>query len=133
MIPASEVDEPLAHEPPVLVAAQWDNGHLRLTLDRAVSHAWIEALLNMGNYRSILGSEPQRCFFNGAEVTIPGKESAVQMVVDHFKSWLPIATRTLKHRLEAEMREQEALRRRQLVMEREAEERRLNVNRSLRI
>ena len=41
VIPAGSVDEPLAHEPPVLVDASYDGSLLTLLLDRPVNIEWI--------------------------------------------------------------------------------------------
>jgi hypothetical protein len=133
VIPAGAVDEPLAHQPPTLIGAEWDNGTLRLTLDRPVSSDWVSALQNMGSYSSIMGAEPHRFSSNGANVTAPAQEHSAQMVINHFKAWLPQATRVLRERLEGAVRQREAQRREQLKAQREAEERRLRVNRSLRV
>jgi hypothetical protein len=54
-------------------------------------------------------------------------------VIDYFKEWLPLASRTLKSFLEQAARREEADRREQLRREREAEEQRLRVLRSIRI
>jgi serine/threonine protein kinase len=133
VIPAGAVDEPLAHQSPTLIDAYWDSGTLRLTLDRPVNSDWVNALHNMGSYSSIMGAEPQRFSFNGANVTVPAQEHSAQMVIDHFKAWLPQATRVLRERLEGEVRRREAQSREQLKAQREAEERRLRVNRNLRV
>jgi serine/threonine protein kinase len=133
VVRAGEIDEPLAQVAPVLTAAYWDNGLLRLTLDRPVTTEWVNALHNMGNYTSIMGAEPQRFQFSGATTSISVPEHSAQMVIDHFKAWLPQATRVLKQRLYEKARQEEARQREQLRQEREAEERRLRVNRNLRV
>lgn len=133
VIRIGEIDDPLAIEPPVLVGAEWDNGQLRLTLNRPVSAEWVSALRNMGSQTSIMGSEPQRVEFRGATATVPAKESSAQMVVDYFKSWLPQASRVLKDQLEQNALREAAARREQLRLEREAEEQRLRVNRRLQV
>lgn len=133
VIPAGEVDEPLAHQPPRLVNATWNNGTLTLELDRPVNDGWIQALWNMGNYSSIMGAEPQRFHFNGKVTRVASNESAAQSIVDHFKNWLPAATTIYRQALEAEVRDREVQRRRALQQQKEAEERNLRVNRTLRI
>jgi serine/threonine protein kinase len=133
VVRAGEIDEPLAHVAPVLIDAYWDNGLLRLTLDRPVTVEWVKALHNMGNCTSVMGAEPQRFQFSGATTSISVQEHEAQMVIDHFKVWLPQATRVLKQQLENRAREDEPRQREQLRKEREAEERRLRVNRYLRV
>jgi len=133
VIPVGSVDEPLAHEPPKLIHANWDNGTLRLTLDRPVTIEWVRALQNMGSYQSILGVDPYRFTFDGVNVSVPASEHVAQDVINNFKNWLPTATQVLKQRLEYEKRQEEAHRREDLRVQRETEERRLRVNRNLRI
>jgi hypothetical protein len=98
-----------------------------------VTVEWVNALHNMGNYTSVMGAEPQRFQFSGATTSISVQEHEAQMVIDHFKVWLPQATRVLKQQLENRARQDEARQREQLRKEREAEERRLRVNRNLRV
>ncbi len=133
VIASQEIDDPLAYEPPRLVAANWDGRRLTLTLDREVSGDWVTALMQMGSYSSVLGKEPGSFSFHGNEASVEAQEHEVQPVIDHFKNWLPVATRTLKHLLEQKAQRQEAERREELRREREAEERRLRVLRNIKI
>jgi hypothetical protein len=133
VVRAGEIDEPLAQVAPVLLNADWENGLLRLTLNRAVTNEWVNALQNMGNFTSLVGAEPHNFQFRGATATVQTQENSAQMVIDYFKAWLPQATRVLKQRLEEKARQEEARQREQLRQEREAEERRLRVNRNLRV
>jgi serine/threonine protein kinase len=133
VVRAGEIDEPLAQVAPVLLNANWDNGLLLLTLDRAVTTEWINALQNMGSFTSVVGVEPHNFRFRGATATVQTRGNSAQMVIDYFKSWLPQATRVLKQRLEENVRKEEARRREQLRQKREAEEERLRVNRNLRV
>jgi len=133
VIRVDEIDEPLAHDPPRLVHADWNRGHLTLTLDRPVTGQWVEALRNMGGFSSVMNKPPSSFIFNGKEASIAAGEHEVQAIIDHFKIWLPQATRILKHRLEIDVQNQEAQRREQLRREREEEERRLRVIRNIRI
>jgi Protein kinase domain len=133
VIKAGEVDEPLAHEPPRLVGADWNNGVLTLTLDRPVNPNWVRALHNMGSYASVYNIPPQVFSFSGDRATVQASDGDAQRVIDHFKEWLPKATRTLKHTLEEkaqhEQREQaERLRRECLV-----EEQRLRLLQTIKI
>jgi len=133
VVHVGEVDEPLAQVAPVLIDAYWDNGLLRLTLDRPVTAEWVDALQNMGSFTSVVGVEPHNFQFRGATATVQTRDNSAQMVINYFKSWLPQATRVLKQRLEDNVRREEAHRREQLKQAREAEERRLQVNRNLRV
>jgi serine/threonine protein kinase len=133
VVRTGEIDEPLAQVAPVLLDANWDNGLLRLTLDRAVTTEWVNALQNMGSFTSVVGAEPHNFQFRGATATVQTQGNSAQTVIDHFKLWLPQATRVLKQRLVENVRKEEARRREQLRQEREAEERRLRANRNLRV
>jgi len=133
VIKVGEVDEPLAHEPPKLVDAQWSNERLTLTLDRPVNQAWVHALQNLGNYTSLVGKEPRMFSFNGDKATIGAGEREAQLVINYFKAWLPQSTQVLKRSLEEKARYDEAQRKEALRQKRLAEEQRLRVNRSLQV
>ncbi len=133
VIRADEIDDPLAHEPPSLASAEWDDQQLTLILDREVSQEWIEALRNMGSYSSLYGKPPEAFTFRGNQASIGATENEVQPVIDHFKVWLPKATQMLKLRLEQAAVRQKAEREEKLRREREAEERRIRVMRNIEI
>lgn len=87
----------------------------------------------MGNFSSLMGKGPGRFVFSGNQASIDAQEHEVQAVINHFKNWLPTATRTLKQLLEQAVQQQETKRREQLHREREAEEQRLRVLRNIKI
>lgn len=133
VITSQEIDDPLAYEPPRLVKADWDGQRLTLTLDREVSRDWVAALRQMGSYSSVMGLGPETFSFQGKYAYVNASEHQVQAAIDHFKNWLPTATRTLKQILEQTIQRQEAERKKKLQREREAEERRLRVLRNIKI
>lgn len=133
VVATTTIDEPLAINPPKLVAADWNARKLTLTLDRPVNPPWVDALYNMGNFSSIMGHGPETFRFDGTTAWATVDEHAVQNVIDHFKAWLPIATKVLRHRLEQAAAREEGQRRERLKQLREAEEQRLRVLRNLRI
>lgn len=133
VVPENTIDDALAFEPPKLIGAEWADDQLTLTLDRPVSLAWVNALHNMGNYTSVMGVEPTRFSFVGTRASVGCREHDAQNVVNYFKQWLPRATQVLKSTLEHEAKKQHDAHLAQLKREREAEERRLRVNRSLKI
>lgn len=133
VIPAGEIDDPLAHEPPKLTGAEWNEGTLSLTLDRPVHREWIEALHEMGNFTSVVGAHPSQFRFQGRNATVATADHSAQQVIDYFKHWLPNTTRKLHHTLTERQQCKEAERRMQLQNELSAERRRLEVNSSLRI
>ncbi len=133
VIRADEIDDPLAHEPPRLVNAEWDGQQLTLILDREVSQEWIDALRNMGSHTSVMGKPPEAFTFRGNQASIDAREDEVQSVIDYFKVWLPKATQMLKYRFEQAVVRQKAEREEELRREREAEERRIRVMRNIKI
>lgn len=133
VIKVGEIDEPLAFEPPKLIAADWNGGVLRLTLDRPVTRAWIQALQNMGNFSSVMGKTPSTFSFSGDQATVGARENEAQRIIDFFKQWLPAATQNLRHNLEAEVQRRETQQREKLRQERVAEQQRIEVNSRLRI
>jgi serine/threonine protein kinase len=133
VIKSTEVDEPLAETPPKLIGAGWDGGILTLTLDRPVTPRWVFALQRMRSFASVLGKDPHNFNFSGAQATVRAGEHEVQAVIDNFKAWLPMASSTLKAQLQEAAQRDEATRRENLRREKEAEEQRLRVTRSIRI
>jgi serine/threonine protein kinase len=133
VISAGEIDEPLAHEPPRLVSFDWDERKLTLTLDREISPIWITALHQMDSCNFIMGKGPEAFSFRGTQASVAAEDHEVQSIINHFKDWLPVATKKLKVLLERAAQQQEAERKEKLRREREAEERRLRVMRSTKI
>jgi len=133
VIKQTEIDEPLAEEPPRLAAFDWNQGKLTLTLDRPINEAWHRALLEMGAYSLVMGKPPGAFTFNGNRAFIDAQEYELQSIIDNFKTWLPQATRRLKQTLQENARRQEAHRLEKLRSERQAEEQRLRVLKSIKI
>jgi hypothetical protein len=134
VIPAGQIDDPLAYEPPQIVDANWDGKALRITLDRPVHQRWVEALQNMRSGQTIwVGLEPERFRFHGNQVVVAASSNMVQHAINSLKEWMPHATRMLKYNLENEARAHEAELRSRLKQEQKAEEERLQVNRNLKI
>ncbi len=133
VISAVEVDDPLAINVPTIVAADWSNDVLTLTLDQPISHGWIQALQNMGNYTSVWGKGPEAFRFQGNRAIVQASEHEVQQVIDYFKTWLPRATGVYKNNLEQQARQQEHQQRQKLQQEREAEERKLRVLNNIKL
>ncbi|WP_292533215.1 serine/threonine-protein kinase [Methylocystis sp.] len=103
VIPAGEIDDPLAHTPPSIINVSWGDGRLELTLCQAVHQKWVDALHNMGSFTSVMGIPPTSFQFKGNTATVSVREHDAQLVIDYFKQWLPQATRVLKHNLEQEI------------------------------
>lgn len=125
--------EPLAQVPPNLVSVNWDNDVLQLTFDRPVTADRIHAFQNLRSFTAVAGAGPQNCQFRGTTATVRTREGSAQLVIDHFKSWLPLLTRLLKEQLEERARQEKARQHNALRQAREEEERRIRVNRKLHI
>lgn len=133
VIPAGEVDDPLAHQPPKLIGAYHDNGVLYLELDREVSSNWVLAFHYVESDKPVPGISSRYFRFNGVEAKVGVGGPRAQIVIDHFKEWLPKATDELKSTLEREAARAESEYRQHLQIEQELERRRFEVNSSLRI
>lgn len=133
VIPSGEVSDPLAHRPPKLIAAKWSDDTLTLPLDQPVHDDWVQSLYHMGNYTSVMGIGPEAFRFRGAAAFVSVQENSAQDIIDYFKDWLPKASALLKYTLEQQARREESERIGRLRLERAAEEKRLAVNRTLRI
>jgi hypothetical protein len=97
-----------------------------------VNGDWVNALQNMGNYSSVLNRGPETFHFNGADVRVAASEHEAQHIIDHFKNWLPQATRILRHNLEQKAIKAAQQRTAELARAREEEERLIHVNKSLK-
>ena len=133
VVPTGAVDDPLAFEPPVVVGFDWDGSRLVLELDREVNSGWVEALRSIGNYSSLMGKGPDQWRFTSNTAFIDARESQIQQLIDHFKAWLPTATRDYHSRLQRDVEEVERRRLAELRAARELEEKRLRVLKSVRL
>lgn len=133
VIPVDEIDDPLAIDPVNVTNAQWKDGYLTLTLDRAVTAAWVDALRGIGNYSAVHGAGPDSFRFSGTHARVPVQSHSAQDVINHFKDWLPKATLKLKHNLQTEMAKERNKREAKLRAEQEKEEQYQRVNQSLKI
>jgi len=131
VVKVGEIDDPLAHEPPQIVGVNWNNGTLTIKLDRPVSDAWIIALRNMGNFSAVMNRGPETFQFRGAQASVASNDHEAQHIINHFKNWLPQATRVLKHNLEQKAAREAQARTEALKRAKEAEERLIRVNKSL--
>ncbi len=128
-----EIDDPLAYDPPKLVNFDWDGQTLTLMLDRDVSENWVRALSQMDSTPHIMGKRPEVFRIRGNKATVAAEDFEVQSIIDHFKGWLSPATQKLKFMYERS-NEQEAIRRKEeLRRQGEAEERKLQLMRSIKI
>jgi len=133
VIKVGEIDEPLAITPPKLIGFDWNRGQLTLILDQPITDNWVQALYRMGSYGSIAGKTPESFVFRGNKAMVQAEEYQVQTMINNFKNWLPTATQTLRNQLEHNARMKAANARKNLFLEREAEEQRLRVLAQIKI
>ncbi len=136
VIKVGEIDNPLAFEPPKLIAFDWANGALTLTVDRPLNPAYIYALQTMPT-GWLMGYEPQRFSFKPhgttAVVPCPPSDQTVQQLINFFKTWLTQASQELKQSLENKARQDQYQREEELKRVREAEEARLKLLRNVQV
>ena len=99
--PEAPVD-PLISDPPRIVGVNWVGGNLTIELSRPVNQTWISCLAyKMGSWESAMGHGPETFSFNGSKAMVQVGESDAQRVIDHFKAWLPKATRAYEHAIQS--------------------------------
>ncbi len=89
VVPTSELDDPIANDPVRVIAADWEDGMLTLTLNHHVNPEWVQ-ILKFGHYgkSSLLGKGPEVFAFSGNTARIQAGEHQAQPIIDYFKSWL---------------------------------------------
>jgi serine/threonine protein kinase len=133
IVPVGNITDPLALEPVTVTNADWNDGVLILTLSRPVHQKWIQALQNIGSYRSVDRADPPAFRFQGniARVGVSGNQA--QMALDCFKEWLPRATAVLRQMLEREIQQAEEEHRNRISVARHQLDERQRVVGGLRI
>jgi serine/threonine protein kinase len=133
IIRLSEIDDDLINDPPRIIAANWQNGLLKMRLSQKVNANWIESLNNMGSYSFPMNLPPSVFNFDGDTVSVRVQEYDAQQAIDYFKKWLPTTNQIYKRRIESE-REAEISRQRKVkeaeIAKKELE---LRVNAQLKI
>jgi serine/threonine protein kinase len=80
-------------EPVVLMAVDWKDNVLHLQLNRAPEDGWIQRFQHpRQGYSSLMGAEPNRFQFRGDLATVRAEARTAQTIVDHFKTYLAMAT-----------------------------------------
>ncbi|WP_081065178.1 serine/threonine-protein kinase [Burkholderia cepacia] len=122
VIRIDEIDDPIIANGMRVLGGKYDQGTLRLELSESVNPKWIQALGNMGNYSSVMGKGPERFRFAGKVASIDAQEHEIEQVVQHFKNWLPIATRVYEGMLKRDAEAKSAAERADVLRRRKAEE-----------
>lgn len=121
VVPETDIDDHLIADPPRLVGADWENGTLKLRLNKAINSKWIWALQNMGSFSAVMGKGPEAFHFHEDTASISAEEREVQRIIDYFKDWLPRANRVYERRIREEA--QESIRQARAQLEAEIAER----------
>jgi hypothetical protein len=107
VVPKDELDDPLILDPPRIVGGDYRDGTVIIRLSQPLNSRWKQALQNMGNYRSVMGAEPERWQISGNEVRLSIRQDLAQNVVDIFKEWVPQANQVYATGLRNERRRAE--------------------------
>jgi serine/threonine protein kinase len=133
VIPIGEEDDPLALEGPRLIDCDWNGGYLTLVLDKRLTQGWTAALKRMGNHSAVYGKGPDNFRFDGNTASIAADEGEVQRIIDHFKEWLPNATRKYREQRAWDREQRARTEREALELERKELERRRRILNSIRL
>ncbi|PTR04315.1 serine/threonine protein kinase [Paraburkholderia sp. GV068] len=131
VVRVSDIDDPIIANGIRIVGCTWDNGMLRFELSEPVNPKWIQALRNMGSYSSVMNKGPERFGFTGKAASIDAQEHEIEAIVQHFKNWLPTATRVYEDMLKRDAEAQAAAERAELLRRRKAEENNLRIQSTL--
>jgi len=133
VVPETDIDDPLIADPPRLVGADWENGTLKLRLNKAINSKWIWALQNMGSFSAVMGKGPEVFHFHEDTASISAEEHEVQRIIDYFKDWLPRANRVYERRIREEAQESIKQARAQLEAEIAKREQRERILKNIKI
>jgi len=133
VVPVMDIDDPIIADPPRLVGFDYDKGSLILILSRPVNGKWLWAFQNMGNYSFTFGCEPAMFSISNDRATIQARENDIQLIINHFKSWLPLANKKYEEMIRRDKKDYEDNERRKLQQEIAEREKRLRILKSIKI
>jgi hypothetical protein len=119
VIPDEEVDDPLIADPLQLIDWKWNQGLLTLVLSQPVNPTWLWALHNMLGFSSAFGKGPEMFKIHGDQAAIQANPDEVQRLIDHFKSWIPLANQRYEHKVREDQRQEQENRKEQLRKKKE--------------
>lgn len=112
--------------PVSLLNVDWDGDALTFTLSRSPEQGWITRFKQpRGGHSSVLGKGPELFYITGNKAHIQAAEHQVQPIVNHFKTYLTMATAGYQSDLQEQAQrkqyeEQERLRREQELADKRA-------------
>lgn len=103
IVPENEIDDSIFTNPISVVGVSYsDDGRLQFELNEAPPLTWVHTFRNLGNFSALMGSEPMRFDFLGAQALVPvvgNQIGAMQMVANHFKNYVHATNETYKAEL----------------------------------
>jgi serine/threonine protein kinase len=128
------VGKPPAVVPVNLIGVDWRDGNLLLKLDQIPAPAWITKFQHPEEaYRGIYGHGPETFQFQGDTAIIRAEEGIAQQLVDNFKRYAEMATRSYAADLVRVTEKAEQLVRQKIAEQVAAAERRARLLKNLRI
>lgn len=132
VIPAAQVDDPIAADPMRIVGIDWKDGTLTILLNHVPNSTWRWAFTNMGGHSAVWGKGPEVFSFADRRATIQADQSDAQRILDYFKTWLPTVHQVYTSRLQGDLARQEQAKRDAIEAEKRREQERANLLQSLR-
>jgi serine/threonine protein kinase len=133
VVPESDIGDLLSSIPSRIVDFDWNHGTLTLFFDKPINPKWINALYNMGGYRSVWGKEPEKFHFKDHKAIIGADEHEIQNIINHFKDWLPRARSAYEHNCRYEIKQAKAEERNRVKKEIDDREKRLRILNNVKI
>lgn len=134
VVPKYESDDPLINNPVELVRVDYQNGALIFKLSQKVDLGWVDIFKKPGNFRYMMGSEPQAFAFSADQATLRGvEEQNAKTIVTHFKDYLKLANQGYKEFIERIQQQEERQERKRLAAEIAEEEKRQRILKNINI
>ena len=129
VVPAYRPDEVA---PVNLANVEWDGTVLTFTLSRPVEQGWVARFKNpRDGHSGVFGKGPEVFHIAGNKANIHAEEHQVQSIVNHFKTYLAMATSGYQRDLQEKAQRNEYQERERLRREQELAEKRARVMRDL--
>jgi serine/threonine protein kinase len=101
VVPSSQVDDPLIHNPVKIVRVDYHDSDLILFLSQPINPDWVDSFRSIRWRRTMWGGEPGNFRFEVEKATIPLRDkSQAQDIVDNFKRYLGLTNIAYKKRVE---------------------------------
>jgi serine/threonine protein kinase len=101
-----------------IVSVDWDNGVLKLKLNRAVEAGWIQSFQNpQGSWNAVMGSGPENFHIEGDLMSVRAREDSAQNILDFSKQYVNMANQQYQDKLNRKAIEDEQAYRNKLEQE----------------